>query len=93
LESDGRTLYFLGPRRNPLAVAVTTFPELLRREARSVPQRRRTIRDFQPSPDGRVLILYDDQPAGAPLTLVENWSPGWGAAEDGRICPEPGWND
>ena len=24
--------------------------------------------------DGRLLILYDDQPAGAPLTFVENWA-------------------
>jgi hypothetical protein len=71
---DGRTLYFLGPGGTLLSVAVTTFPELRVGKPAPVAAAPTNIRGFEPASDGRVLILYDDQPAGAPLTLVENWS-------------------
>jgi hypothetical protein len=71
---DGRTLYFLGPGGTLLSVAVTTFPELRVGKPAPVAAAPTNIRDLEPAPDGRLLILYDDQPAGAPLTLVENWA-------------------
>jgi serine/threonine-protein kinase len=71
---DGRTLYFLGPGGTLNAVAVTTYPELRVGKPAPVAAAPTNIRDFEPAPDGRMLILYDDQPAGAPLTLVDNWA-------------------
>jgi dipeptidyl aminopeptidase/acylaminoacyl peptidase len=71
---DGRTLYFLGPGGTLFSVAVTTFPELRIGKPAPVAAAPTNIRDFEPTPDGRLLILYDEQPAGTPLTLVENWA-------------------
>jgi serine/threonine-protein kinase len=71
---DGGTLYFLGPGGTLMSVSVATLPELRVGKPAPVAAAPTNIRDFEPAPDGRVLILYDDQPAGAPLTLVENWS-------------------
>jgi dipeptidyl aminopeptidase/acylaminoacyl peptidase len=71
---DGRTLYFLGPGGTLISVSVITFPELRVGKPAPVAAAPTNIRDFEPAPDGRLLVLYDDQPAGAPLTLVENWA-------------------
>jgi len=71
---DGRKLYFLGPGGALMSVSVTTFPELRVGKPASVAAAPTNIRDLESAPDGRLLILYDDQPAGAPLTLVENWA-------------------
>ena len=71
---DGRTLYFLGPGGTLLYVSVATRPEL--RIGKPVPMAAApaNIRSFDTAPDGRLLLLYDDRSAEAPLTLVENWT-------------------
>jgi Tol biopolymer transport system component len=71
---DGRTLYFLGFGGVLLSVSVTTQPELRIGKPTPVAAAPKNVRSLDTTPDGRLLLLYDDQSTAAPLTLVENWA-------------------
>jgi serine/threonine-protein kinase len=71
---DGRVLYFVGPGGTLFSVAVTTRPDLRVGRPAPVATAPQNIRDLDTGPDGRLLLLYDDQPASPPLTLIENWA-------------------
>jgi serine/threonine-protein kinase len=71
---DGRTLYFLGVGGMLLSVSVTTQPELRIGKPAPLAAAPKNVRSLDTAPDGRLLLLYDDQSTAAPLTLVENWA-------------------
>ena len=71
---QGRALYFLGPGGTLLSVPVVTSPELRIGKPTPVPGAPAHIGGLEAADDGRLLLLYDDQSAAAPLTLVENWT-------------------
>jgi serine/threonine-protein kinase len=67
-------LYFLGPGGVLHAVPVATSSELRIGKPGIVPDAPGNIGWIETAPDGRLLLLYNDQSTSAPLTLVENWS-------------------
>jgi serine/threonine-protein kinase len=71
---QGRALYFLGPGGTLLSVPVVTSPELRIGKPAPVPGAPAHIGSLEAAPDGRLLLLYDDQSTAGPLTLVENWT-------------------
>jgi Tol biopolymer transport system component len=71
---QGRALYFLGPGGTLLSVPVVTSPELRIGKPTPVPGAPAHIGGLEAASDGRLLLLYDDRSAAAPLTLVENWT-------------------
>ena len=67
-------LYFLGPGGTLQSVPVVTSPELRIGKPSAVPAAPPNIAGIEAASDGRLLLLYSDRSAGAPLTLVENWT-------------------
>jgi serine/threonine-protein kinase len=71
---DGRTLYFLDAAGTLTSAPVETGPELRIGKPSPVAGAPRGIVELDAAPNGRLLLLYDDHMAEAPLTLVENWA-------------------
>ena len=69
----GEALYFLGPGGTLYSVSVVTSPELRIGKPAPVTGAPGHISGLEAGPDGRLLLLYDNQSSSAPLTLVENW--------------------
>ncbi|HVA57609.1 MAG TPA: protein kinase [Gemmatimonadaceae bacterium] len=70
---DGRTLYFVDATQHLMSAAVAAGPPVQIGRPTPVPGAPVGVVSLSAAPDGRLLLLYDDNQHPVPATVIANW--------------------